>query len=142
VGACGVVALWFLRAVRVELAPARVGIGGVRSLRGCSSLLALGFVRSGFAQIGGALVVGVAGCMHQYRKSVDNSSSSSNAIRKKDTPACGCLVFWYKRRSFLWVVAAARYVFILSLVRQDQGSLRPPDLRTWPPAEGNKEKPF
>ncbi len=64
----------------------------------------------------------------------------SNAIRKKDTPACGRVVFWYKRLSFLWVVAATRYAFTLSLVRQDGREERPHDLRTCLSRRGEKEK--
>ncbi len=104
---------------------------------------AWGIVRSGFAQIGGASGVGVWPVAHMgIHKRLTVLEYASNAIRTKDTPAGGRVVFWHKRLSFLWVVAVAYYACILSLIRQDQGSVRPPDLRTCPLAKEKKKIPL
>ncbi len=63
------------RGARVELAPARVGIVGVWSLWGITSLPAWGLVRSRFALIGGVAVVGVAGRTCEYIQSLDSSGT-------------------------------------------------------------------
>ncbi len=157
------------RGAHAGLAPARVGIGGVRSLRGRTNLdrpvvhrrrvaswRSLGGGASGRGRGG---VHGRSSGRGSSRSAARRSSAwpvahmsihnvltvpayASNAIRTTDTPACGRVVFWYKRLSFLWVVAAPGYACILSLVRQDQGSLRPPVLRTCPLAKEKKKIPL
>ncbi len=47
--------------------------GGVWCCGGLHKLLASGVVRSRFAQVGGALLVGVAGRTHQHTKILDSS---------------------------------------------------------------------
>ena len=101
----------------VGLALARVGIVSAGSLRG-AHISCVGFVRSWFVQIGGAWVVGVWPVAPvSIHKVLTVPVRASGSIRTKDTPACGRVVFWHKRLSFLWVVAATGQAFILSLVR-------------------------
>jgi hypothetical protein len=120
-----------------DTAPAQV-------LQGRHPRARVGCVRWWFVQIVGAWLVGVAGRAHEHTHMLDSSGTCERVNPSKGIPlaAARAPVFACKDCTFCGLTRRWGWHRILFLVRQDQGSVRPPVLRTCLPGEGNKKAPF